>query len=32
MFMINNELDNKLIGINIAYYKKLKKYAQMQLA
>lgn len=29
---MNNELDNKIIGINIAYYRKLKKYTQMQLA
>ena len=30
--MTNDELDNRLIGINIAYYRKLKKYTQMQLA
>ena len=29
---MDNELDNRLIGINIAYYRKLKKYTQMQLA
>mgnify|MGYP000656433780 CR=1 FL=1 len=28
--MTNDELDNRLIGINIAYYRKLKKYTQMQ--
>ena len=30
--MTNDELDNRLIGINIAYYRKLKKYTQMQLS
>lgn len=29
---MNDELDNRLIGINIAYYRKLKKYTQMKLA
>ena len=29
---MNSELDNRLIGINIAYYRKLKKYTQMELA
>lgn len=29
---MNDELDNRLIGINIAYYRKLKKYTQMELA